>query len=283
VLQDRLVWTMTLPAAGTYKVCLRTSVSGVMTWRPMATFLTVVAQSTAKAALTALYNNMGGASWKYKSKWIVATDECTWYGVRCSSTKSVTGVFLGRNNLVGTLPDTFFYSAFYNTITDLKLDMNGITGSIPRSIGAFRNLKMLNLALNKLTGVVPFTLLRTQLQSLYISGNAGLDGNIPYNLTQLSQQWHAETSLTDAAADVLPSVCPVGDMICSDKGSTDTGVSQCGHSGITEEACTVQGCCWNQQASLSFGGSSCFTKRDRRAANFPQCEDTTCYMVQVDE
>lgn len=270
---DKLHWSLTLPAAGTYTVCYRTNT----TWNTLAGSLVVPAQNDARTALTALYTSTTGAGWTFTENWLDAGKSvCLWYGVRCNAANEVTGVFLSGNNLVGPLPLAFFRAIYFNTITELKLDMNGLTGSIPPEIGLFRKLQHFDIGFNaNLTGSVPVSLLSCSLFTFYCS-NTGLTGNVPHSLTLMTRQWYNMTTLAAQPAPFDAPFCPVHDLICSDIGSTDSGVSQCGNTGITEAECLVQGCCYNIQAPLTFGGTSCFTKKPRQAAAYPTCLLNKC-------
>ena len=263
---------MTLPAAATYTVCYRTN----ETWQTLTPTFTVPAQNAATVALDALYTATNGASWTYNEYWGSAQPVCSWYGIRCNSADEITGIFLSNNNLDGALPTAFFLASYFKTILDLKLDGNSITGPIPDEIGLFRNLRHFDIGFNAgLTGAPPVTLLSCALQTLYAS-NSGLSGNIPHELTLLTRQWFNQPTLYAEPAPADIPFCPVYELVCSDIGSTDVGVSQCGNTDITEEECEVMGCCFNIQAPLTFGGTACFTKKPLQAADYPTCEAVTC-------
>ena len=56
-------------------------------------------------ALMALYNSLGGDDWSENTSWGTATPLITWGQVNTDGNGRVTGLELGDNNLVGTLPD----------------------------------------------------------------------------------------------------------------------------------------------------------------------------------
>jgi hypothetical protein len=271
---DRLRWKLTLPLAATttYTVCYRRN----GTWATLPNTLTVPGQLTAAAALQSLYASTGGNQWLHAAGW-GGTNACVFHGVRCDASGNVVSVYLGRNKLSGTLPVNFFRGAYFNTITDLKLDMNALTGTVPKEIGTFRKLRVLDLSYNQLSGTLPISLLRSDLQTVYVAGN-DLDGTVPYQLTQLSQQWTAENELVNEPTPVAKAACPTPVELCSDRGSTTPGVSECGYSSITEAECLIRGCCFNAQAPLTFGGTACFTKREVTYETLPPCNDgrVTC-------
>jgi len=105
-----------------------------------------------------IYTTLGGANWKNKKGWsATGTDPCTgsWYGVKCSSDGTVTGLALDKNNLKGKIPDSI---GLLTSLTNLEMRGNSITGTVPASIGRIIKLKTLVLAENTLSGTVPAAL-----------------------------------------------------------------------------------------------------------------------------
>jgi hypothetical protein len=276
---SRLKWTLTLPVlgGGTYLVCYRRN-STIVTDFVTSGTLTIPTRLTALQALQALYAATGGNAWHQTLGWDGAA-ECEFFGVRCDSSSKVVSILLGRNNLVGTLPAAFFLSDLFSTVTDLKLDMNELSGDMPREIGAWRKLRVLDVAYNQLTGSLPITLQRTEIQILYVSANA-FDGTVPLTLSALSQKWTEENSIVDTVAPALVHKCPTDTLVCSDKGSTDAGVFTCGHASISEAECVIRGCCFNAQAPLTFGGTACFTKKSSFYSTHPTCQNSLNCLVQ---
>ena len=97
-----------------------------------------------------MYLNDGGAEWSVNTDWLGNGDHCTWEGVACSITNSVTGLTLPNSQLAGPYPD-------------------GLTG-----LGSLDNLQSLNLSGNSLVGTIPDDLCsRSTSNSLYINGDGG--------------------------------------------------------------------------------------------------------------
>ncbi len=72
-----------------------------------------------------------------------------------------------------------------NTVVSISLLFNNMDGTLPASIGDFRNLKVLELSFNKLTGVIPNEIGRlTNLELLALSGNS-ITGSIPSSIGNL--------------------------------------------------------------------------------------------------
>ena len=266
---DKVKWTVTLPAAASYRLCYR--LQG--TWYQLSTTFAINTANSALVALQALYTATNGATtWTRNTGW-AGTDPCAMYGVRCSGT-DVVSINLGRNNLEGTLPPAFFRAQYFLTLEYIALDENQISGSVPHEIGALRNLKYLNLGVNQITGALPASLQRTSLQHLYAPMN-NLDGSVPVALSDMPLLWtEYNTQMVDATKPVVTPLCPYDPMECSDRGSTDVGVFECGYASITEAECLTRGCCFNPQAPLVFGGTSCFTKRSAFLDTNPVCENS---------
>jgi hypothetical protein len=142
-------------------------------------------------ALVDLYNSTNGASWTNHTNWMVAADECTWYGVTCDpGHTTVQQIFLPNedssiagNNLSGSLPASLGSLA---SLQALALDFNQLSGSVPPQLGNLANLTFLALQGNQLSGSIPPQLGNlASLRYLNLSGNQ-LSGAIPAQLGNLS-------------------------------------------------------------------------------------------------
>ena len=150
-------------------------------------------------ALVELYNQTGGASW------VTSTFSCElWYTVQtiddwCGVTVTndhVTQLLLNRNNLTGTIPTEL---ENLTNLQYLQLTANQLTGTIPIELGNLTNLENLQLTANQLTGTIPIELGNlTNLNTLSPSKN-NLTGTIPSqlgNLTSLQYLYLNENELT---------------------------------------------------------------------------------------
>ena len=71
-------------------------------------FVYSVIPASERAALIALYNNTNGAGWNNNTNWLGAPgSENTWYGITVQNilgTDHVTEIYLDYNNLSGSIP-----------------------------------------------------------------------------------------------------------------------------------------------------------------------------------
>ncbi|MBW7886289.1 MAG: fibronectin type III domain-containing protein [Caldilineaceae bacterium] len=84
-------------------------------------------------ALTDLYSNTGGVNWSHQGNWMNFSSgnaPCDWAGVTCNG-NNVTGLMLARNGLSGTLP---FSLGGLTGLAQLRLDGNALIGRMPPAI-----------------------------------------------------------------------------------------------------------------------------------------------------
>jgi Leucine-rich repeat (LRR) protein len=133
-------------------------------------------------ALVALYNSTSGAGWTNQSGWLITNTPCGWYGMTCS-TGHVTELHLDSNQLSGSIPPELGNLA---NLQNLSLNSNQLSGYVPYVLGNLSNLQYLDLNSNQLSGSIPFELGNlTNLQRLALGGNQ-LSGNITYELGNLT-------------------------------------------------------------------------------------------------
>jgi hypothetical protein len=274
IYQSRVEWKLRLPVLGasSYKVCYR--LNG--TWNTLPN-MAVQPQVPVATALMQLYNSTNGPHWKHSSGWTgVGAVPCQMFGVRCSVSGDVEMIVLPRNNLTGTIPQSVFYAPYFKTLEHFALNENNLVGTIPREVGVLEKLKLFNVGQNNLTGTLPSTLTNTPAYIVYV-GNNVLAGEVPRSVDSLKLQWlQYGNNISDPSALPQAPGCPTDVLECSEIGSTDYGTTACGYDGISEEACLVYGCCFNAQAPLTFGGTTCFTRRRKNFLQYPPCQALSC-------
>ena len=136
-----------------------------------------------RQVLIAFYNATGGPGWDEDRNWTSANSIGTWHGVETNSSGFVTELELDDNNLTGTLPAQLGELA---QLERLVLDGNEIAGRIPPELGNLDYLTMLNLRGNGLDGSIPSELgALARLDTLDLF-NTGVSGAIPPSLGNLA-------------------------------------------------------------------------------------------------
>ena len=133
-------------------------------------------------ALVALYNSTNGAGWWDRTNWLVTNTISSWYGVTVLS-GHVSELVLDQNHLTGSLPTEL---GNLPNLGILYLDKNQLSGSLPPEMGNLTNLVALQLYENQLSGSIPPEL--GNLTHLIIIGleDNQLGGGIPAEMGNLS-------------------------------------------------------------------------------------------------
>ena len=135
-------------------------------------------------ALVALYNAMGGDSWKHRDNWLTSAPVEDWYGVDVhGSTGRVHSIDLRDNGLSGSIPPEI---GAFESIVHLALSDNSIGGSIPPELAELSRLENLWLTGCGLTGPIPPGIENLEdLVSLDLTNNL-LAGSIPPGIGSLA-------------------------------------------------------------------------------------------------
>ena len=158
-----------------------------------------------RAALEAIYDATGGASWTDDTNWKTVAPLGEWFGVTTDAEGLVTSLNLPGNGLSGRIPNAVGDLAFLRVL-DLggrwdsgEWHENALTGPIPPALGNLVRLYTLNLGANELTGPTPRALGNlVNLTWLYLYDNA-LTGPVPAwleNLVNLSGLYLSGNALT---------------------------------------------------------------------------------------
>ncbi|ESQ54622.1 hypothetical protein EUTSA_v10024272mg [Eutrema salsugineum] len=119
------------------------------------------------------------ASWKASD-----ASPCNWQGVKCNHKGEVSEIQLKGFDLQGSPPVTILRNL--KSLTSLTLSSLNLTGVIPKEIGDFTELKLLDLSDNSLSGDIPVEIFRLKkLETLSLNTN-NLEGVIPAEIGNLS-------------------------------------------------------------------------------------------------
>ena len=142
--------------------------------------------------LIELYESTGGNySWKTNYKWLSDYHECEWEGIQCIDNE-VVAIYRNSNGLTGSIPQSI---GQLTTLVILDLKNNNISGFIPSSIGNLAKLRQLILSNNKLTGPISSPIAGLQeLAWLYLDNNS-LSGSIPSSIGSMGSQTQWQLSI----------------------------------------------------------------------------------------
>ena len=155
-----------------------------------------------QAALEALYDAAGGASWTNSANWKTSAPLGDWHGVTTDAAGRVTELALRDNNLAGSITPALGDLA---NLRVLVLSSNELSGPIPDTLEHLASLYVLNLSWNQLSGAVPTWLGNmVGLQALYLSGNE-LTGRIPDEIGNLVNLVGLGLSWNDLSGSPIPS------------------------------------------------------------------------------
>ncbi len=137
-----------------------------------------------RGVLGELHGATGGSNWTTSTNWLdsaVALND--WHGVTATPGDTVTELWLHSNNLTGSIPGSLGGLASLNT---LNLGSNALTGSIPAQLGNATALEVVYLQRNQLSGEIPSELGGLTSATLLNLSRNQLSGEIPAELGQLT-------------------------------------------------------------------------------------------------
>jgi hypothetical protein len=147
-------------------------------------------QLLARFALAVIYLQTGGAAWTNSTNWLSGDSICVWYGVRCGDpghpsdhvlADKVRELDLERNNLEGQLPESI---AMLREMRVLWLNRNSLSGLVPdEALGSLPVLLILHLDSNQFTGPIP-----TSLRNNGILGTLTLVECLAFFVTHISNR-----------------------------------------------------------------------------------------------
>lgn len=145
--------------------------------------ITQMADDPEREALMDIYERMGGAQWLNNYFWGSERALNYWHGVKIEH-GVVTELDLSMNNLKGELPQSISKLKHLKKLC-LAGNKDGITGSLPESLGELTDLEVLELNYCSLSGEIPASLGKLKhLHVLSLSDNE-LSGELPEELGNL--------------------------------------------------------------------------------------------------
>jgi hypothetical protein len=150
----------------------------------------------------------GHKSWGRNSGWLAEGDVSKWYGVGADLVSGrVTSLKLNANGLRGSLPPELGLLSALRTL-DLRDNGRGLGGALPAdAVGELRELRVLWLSGNGLSGHLPATLGRlAKLRSVRLGGNA-LAGPIPRELGRCAALQHLSLEGNRLSGTLPPELC----------------------------------------------------------------------------
>ena len=152
-----------------------------------------------RAALTALYEAADGPNWTNSTNWLTDAPLSEWFGVTTDGAGRVTELNLDDNALTGTIPTALGRLA---ELQGLYLGDNELTGPIPDTLGRLTNLLGLYLGGNTLSGPLPAAIgSPANLRSLRLDRNR-LSGRLPAALGNLADLEELDLSTNDFTGPV---------------------------------------------------------------------------------
>jgi len=151
-------------------------------------------------ALVALYDSTNGDSWTNNTNWLTSQPVSNWFGITVTNER-VTQIRLDLNNLVGTIPPSFDN---LTALTYLNFERNEISGPFPQELLSLTNLTDLSIRNNQFTGAIPAyidTLLNLTRLHLY---NNPLTGHLPSELGNLLNLTNMRISGTQIDGPIPP-------------------------------------------------------------------------------
>lgn len=145
--------------------------------------ITQTADDSEREALMDIYERMGGAQWLQKYLWDSERALNYWYGVKIEH-GVVTELDLSMNNLIGELPQSISKLKHLKRLC-LAGNKDGITGSLPESLGELTDLEVLELNYCSLSGEIPACLGNLKHLHVLSLGDNELSGELPEELGNL--------------------------------------------------------------------------------------------------
>ena len=136
-----------------------------------------------RGVLEILYDSTDGDNWLRNANWKSTAPLDWWYGISTDSSGRVTEIILDWNDLTGSIPAELGDLA---NLEILDLDDNELSGLIPSELGGLASLEILDLDDNELSGLIPSELGGLANLEILDLGRNDLTGSIPAELGDLA-------------------------------------------------------------------------------------------------
>ncbi len=187
-----------------------------------------------RAALVAIYDATDGDNWTDNTNWKSEEPVGNWYGVTVEN-GAVTELDLEDNNLTGTLPPEI---GNLTSLEVLRLGFNSLSGAIPSAMGDLTSLEGLWLYHNQLSGSIPPAIGDlTSLEELWLNGNQ-LSGEIPSeigNLTSLEKLHLSRNQLSGSIPSEIGNLTSLKELWLAANALSDSIPSEIGNLTRLEE------------------------------------------------
>jgi len=136
-------------------------------------------------ALVSFYNSTNGNNWNDNTNWLSAEDVETWKGITVEAGHVIQLKFV-MNGLTGSIPSTIGDLTHLQKI-DIQENEEGIAGPIPAEIGNLSNLAHFRLYKNSISGSIPTEIGDLNNLELLDLRYNDLEGSIPDEIGNLSK------------------------------------------------------------------------------------------------
>ena len=180
-----------------------------------------------RAVLVEFYNATNGSSWTNNTNWNTSAPLDQWYGVTTNGSGRVTRLELSANGLSGSIPTSL---GNLPNLVSLSLAANGLSGSIPTSLGNLLSLEWLDIGANGLSGSIPSSLGNlSNMTELYLEAN-WLSGSIPASLANLTKLTELHLTHNRLSGSIPDALCRFEDTINPqfDELNLDVNLPGCG-------------------------------------------------------
>ncbi|UOQ73452.1 hypothetical protein [Hymenobacter cellulosilyticus] len=187
-----------------------------------------VPDSTELRVLRQFYYATDGPNWTNRENWLTGTtltEADSWTGVQLDN-GDIKTLHLPANGLTGSLPASLglLTGLHYLTLSNntglggsipislgqtglYRLELNAcqFSGRIPRQLSGCRDLVVLDLRFNRLSGTIPVELTLLPINQLLLAGNQ-LRGSVPETLGQMKSLFHLDLSRNQFTGPIPSSV-----------------------------------------------------------------------------